>query len=158
MATRSTICLVLKKDDIGKELKFDEKKLPKGLTYSNEYIDIVESVVLEKPILEIYHHWDGYPKGVGMTLLNRFNDYDTILNLLLGGNASSINGDNIVQYCAWRGDEWRFEKPLQMVEEECVCSEEYIYKFDDDKWYFKGIYDEKWIDLKEYIETYVVED
>ena len=40
MATRSTICLVLKKEDIGKFMKFDINKIPKGLGYDrNEKVE-----------------------------------------------------------------------------------------------------------------------
>lgn len=149
MATRSTICVVLKKEDIGKTMKFDMNKLPKGYSYDkcDEVTDFKE-VELTKPILEIYHHWDGYPEGVGLTLVTHFNDYDTILNLLLGGDASSIN-DGVCQYYAWRNEEWESVKPKCV--EEAVCSEEYVYKFEDGVWSFKGWDDKDWIDLKTYL-------
>ena len=151
MATRSTICLVLRKEDIGKELKFDESKLPKGKMYSNEYIHKLESVKLEQPILEIYHHFDGYPDVVGETLVNEFNDYDSVLNLMLGGDASSINGEMVEQYCAARGEEWEHNKPQQT--NVCMLKEEYVYKFDEDgKWYFKGWGANVWTDLEKFLE------
>ena len=117
----------------------------------NDCIDKVGDVTIEKPYLVIYHHWDGYPEGVGETLVKKFNDYDTILNLLCGGDASSINGDTIVQYCAWRGEEWDDVKPAQSDTEPSV-TEEYVYLFDDGVWYFKGYYDDEWVNLKEYLE------
>lgn len=151
MATRSNICLVLKKEDIGKSVKFDLNKLPKGITCMDEYIDKVGEVVLDKPILEIYHHWDGYPEGVGVTLVKQFNDYDTILNLLLGGDASSINDGEVCQYCAWRGENWEDVKPSTY--DEPKFTEEFIYKFEDGAWYFKDGYDIKeWTNLADYLD------
>jgi hypothetical protein len=133
-------------------MKFDETKLPKNVTCDNEFLNMVEEVTLEKPVLEIYHHWDGYPDGVGKTLIKKYNDYNTILNLLLGGDASSINGDNVCQYCAWRGEDWKSVKPKQF--DEPVLNEEYLYKFEDGVWYFKDDYEnEDWTNLEEYLNT-----
>lgn len=152
MATRSNICLVLNKEDIGKVMKFDESKLPKDVTCDDDFLDMVEEVRLEKPILEIYHHWDGYPEGLGKTLLKQYNDYNTILNLLLGGDASSIDGDNVCQYCAWRGEDWKSVKPKQL--DKPTLNEEYLYKFEDGVWYFKDDYEnEDWTNLEEYLNT-----
>lgn len=149
MATRSTICLVLKKEDIGKTMKFDLAKLPKDYAYELcKEVRKFHEVELTKPILEIYHHWDGYPEGVGLTLLTYFNDYDTILNLLLGGDASSIN-DGVCQYYAWRKEDWDRVKPKGV--DTAVCSEDYVYKFEDGVWTFKGYDDKDWIDLKTYL-------
>ena len=153
MATRSNICLVLNKEDIGKVMKFDESKLPKNVTCDNKFLDKVEEVVLEKPILEIYHHWDGYPEGVGKTLLSQYNDYNVILNLLLGGSASSIFENNVCQYCAWRGEDWEYVKPRQL--DEPSLDEEYLYKFENGTWYFIDVYEnESWTNLNEYLNTH----
>ena len=153
MATRSNICLVLNKEDIGKVMKFDETKLPKNVTCDNEFLNMVEEVTLEKPILEIYHHWDGHPESVGKTLIKKYNDYNTILNLLLGGDASSINGDNVCQYCAWRGEDWESVKPEQL--DKPSFNEKYLYKFEDGVWYFRDGYEnEDWTNLEEYLNTH----
>lgn len=150
MATRSNICLILNKEDIGKSVKFDETKLPKDVTYDNEFLNLVEEVTLEKPVLEIYHHWDGYPENLGKTLLEQYNDYDTILNLLLGGDASTINNNNVCQYCAWRGEDWEYVKPKQL--DKPAFNEEYLYKFENGVWYFRDEYEnEDWTNLKDYL-------
>ena len=93
---------------------------------------MVEEVTLEKPVLEIYHHWDGYPENLGKTLLEQYNDYDTILNLLLGGDASTINNNHVCQYCAWRGEDWEYVKPKQL--DKPSFNEEYLYKFENGVW------------------------
>ena len=162
MATRSTISLKVKRGDKGQTFHFDKNKLPKKvLGYDDSYIDEIGDVKLEKDYLTIYHHWDGYPEGVGKTLIEKFNDYDSILNLLCGGDASSINSQNICQYCAWRGDKWNDElggvQPKQSNTEPSV-TEEYAYLFKDGKWFFKGWDDKEWIDLKEYLETHKDEE
>ncbi len=150
MATRSNICLILNKEDIGKVVKFNATKLPKDVTYDNEFLNLVEEVTLEKPVLEIYHHWDGYPENLGKTLLEQYNDYDTILNLLLGGDASTINNNNVCQYCAWRGEDWEYVKPKQL--DKPAFNEEYLYKFENGVWYFRDEYEnEDWTNLKEYL-------
>lgn len=129
-------------------MKFDESKLPKDVTCDDDFLDMVEEVTLEKPILEIYHHWDGYPEGLGKTLLKQYNDYNTILNLLLGGDASSINGDNICQDRAATGEDWRSVKPKQL--DKPVLNEYYLYKFENGVWYFEDE-NEDWTNLEEYL-------
>lgn len=150
MATRSTISLKIAESDKGKVFHFDENKLPYNLTCENKCIDKVGDVKIEKDYLTIYHHWDGYPYGVGETLVENFNDYGSILNLMCGGDASSINGEKICQYCAWRGEDWDIVQPKQSDEEPSV-TEEYAYLFKDGKWLFKGDEVEEWTDLKEYL-------
>ena len=161
MATRSTISLKVSESDKGKVFHFDENKLPYNLTCVNECIDKVGDVKIEKDYLTIYHHWDGYPEGVGETLVNKFKNYDSISNLLCGGDASSINGKKICQYCAWRGEEWNDDyggvQPKQSDTEPSV-TEEYAYLFKDGKWFFKGYEAEEWTDLKDYLETHTDEE
>lgn len=156
MATRSTISLKIAESDKGKVFHFDESKLPileevgEKVTCMNDFIDKVGDVKLEKDYLTIYHHWDGYPEGVGDTLTALYDNYETILNLLCGGDASTINDMKICQYCAWRDEDWDSVQPKQSDEEPSV-TEEYAYLFKDGKWFFKGYEAEEWTDLKEYL-------
>ena len=156
MATRSTISLKIAESDKGKVFHFDEAKLPffeeigEKVTCLNDCIDKVGDVKLEKNYLTIYHHWDGYPEAVGDTLTTLYDNYDTILNLLCGGDASSINGPEICQYCAWSGDSWDEVQPKQSNKEPSV-TEDYAYLFKDGKWFFKGCKINKWTDVREYL-------
>lgn len=161
MATRSTISLKISSEDKGKTFHFDENKLPTvkigdenvKITCSNKFIGNIGDVKIIGDYLTIYHHWDSYPKdGVGETLIQRFNDYDSILNLLCGGDASTINRTEIIQYCPWRGESWEFVCPDQSNEEPSV-DENYAYLFKDDKWFFKSRYDKDWVDLEQYLKT-----
>ena len=151
MSTRSTISLKISDSDKGKTFHFDKLKLPKDIDgCEDNFIASLGDVKITKDYLTIYHHWDGYPDGVGDTLVTCFNDYDAILNLLCGGDASSICGTKIVQYCPWRGENWKFVQPKQSKREPKV-TEEYAYLFKDGKWWFKDYDTKVWIDLGEYL-------
>lgn len=39
----------------------------------------------------IYQHWDGYPEGLGKTLVNHYQDENKIKEMISLGHASSIN-------------------------------------------------------------------
>ncbi len=41
-------------------------------------------------ILSVYHHWDGYPEWLGVTLKERYNTKEKIAELIDGGNMSSV--------------------------------------------------------------------
>ena len=45
-------------------------------------------------ILSVYHHWDGYPEWLGVTLEEHFNPYEKASELIDGGNMSSCYSDN----------------------------------------------------------------
>lgn len=154
MATRSTISIKVKKADKGKTFHFDRNKLPKDVGYQDDFINMIEDVTIEGDYLTIYHHWDGYPDGVGKTLIEKFNTYTSALNLLLGGDTSSINGDVIIQYCAWRGEKWNDEyggvQPKQSNKVPDL-EEEYAYLFKNNKWYFIGGGVTKWTEVKSYL-------
>ena len=38
----------------------------------------------------VYCHWDGYPEGVGQTLLDHYNEYSKIEELINNGDMSSL--------------------------------------------------------------------
>ena len=147
MSTRSNIAVVVKSEDLGKTMKFDVNKVPRGKMALG--VNEMGEVTIEKPVLEIYHHWDGYPDGVGKTLINEFNDYDKALNLVLGGDVSTINGLEMRFYCEMDG--WDECKTSQY--DVPTLYEEYIYKFEDGVWYFQGEDDTEWRNLSEYLKT-----
>ena len=45
-------------------------------------------------ILSVYHHWDGYPEWLGMTLEEHFNTYEKASELIDGGNMGCCYSDN----------------------------------------------------------------
>ena len=103
-------------------------------------------------IKAIYCHWDGYPDGVGYTLLENFNSYEKAINLIAFGDASDINGTTAVFYNSWReGEDWKHTKPRQYTSEQAYeesCDEDYAYLFKDGKWYVKKCWSDEDSDWK----------
>lgn len=142
MGTRSNIIIKVKKEDIGRVVKFNTRKLPlKKLGWSlygeANKREFSKPITLEKNYIGIYCHWDGYPDGVGKVLLEKFNDYEKALNLVSGGWCSSVDFDGVRHYANRNGEEWEEIKPSQTDELSIVCGwTEYAYVFQDGEWYY----------------------
>ena len=88
-------------------------------------------------ILSVYHHWDGYPQWLGVTLNEKFNTREKVAELIDGGDISCCDSDsdwnlnkveNHVQYYNDRGD--NTEPRLDANFDEYVKNgEEYAYVF-----------------------------
>jgi hypothetical protein len=106
MATNCMIYVKINKEDFGKTLTADINKLPNSLV-DNNYpflpIKIHPNPIDDILYMGIYCHFDGYPSGVGAELKNKFNTYESALNLILLGNVSHII-DNICSYHNWRNE------------------------------------------------------
>ena len=48
--------------------------------------------------VSVYHHWDGYPEWLGVTLTEQYNTQDTVEKLIEGGNMSSCYSDNVYDF------------------------------------------------------------
>ena len=93
-------------------------------------------------VLSVYHHWDGYPEWLGVTLQRKFDTYDLIAELLDGGDVSCIDSttdwdlkkvENHVQYYNDRGE--NTEPRLDTsVEDYLADGEEYAYLFENNEW------------------------
>ena len=93
-------------------------------------------------VLSVYHHWDGYPEWLGVTLQRKFDTYDLIAELLDGGDVSCIDSttdwdlkkvENHVQYYNERGE--KTEPRLDTsVEDYLANGEEYAYLFENNEW------------------------
>ena len=93
-------------------------------------------------VLSVYHHWDGYPQWLGVTLREKFNTYDKIAELLDGGDVSCIDSDtnwslekceSHVQYYNDRGE--KTEPRLDITVEDYLDNgEEYAYLFENNEW------------------------
>ena len=159
MSTRSNIRVILKEEDRNRDMKFvPNEKQAKDLsdrTWGPEHLEngMWETVNPEwKEALIIYHHWDGYIDGLGETLYNEYNSYEEALNLVLGGDCSTIN-DAYTPYAAREGEDWEGVKP-RAVDEKHRQEEEYDYMFKDGKWYVRGGYSEgcdDWTPLEKYM-------
>ena len=106
MSTRSNIYLKLKDESKGQTIKFDFSKLPTAQGEPHELEFPIKDVTIpqDAEYIGVYHHWDGYITGVGQTLLENYADYDTILNLLIMGDLSTING-GVTSYQGWRNED-----------------------------------------------------
>ena len=88
-------------------------------------------------ILSVYHHWDGYPQWLGVTLNEKFNTREKVAELIDGGDISCCDSDsdwnlnkveNHVQYYNDRGD--KTEPRLDSNFDDYVKNgEEYAYVF-----------------------------
>ena len=90
--------------------------------------------------LSVYHHWDGYPEWLGVTLNKKFNTRDKVAELIDGGDMSSCDSDtdwdlkdcqSHVQYYNDRGE--KTEPRLDLSFEDYVEKNEeygYVYTLD----------------------------
>ncbi len=156
MATRSYIRVILKEEDRNRDMKFNPEMIKIENTWGDEQLDIEPWTDINpegKDALMIYHHWDGYPDGVGETLLSEYNDYDKALNLVLGGDVSTIN-DKYAPYALREGEEWEDVAP-KAVDEDELTNEDYEYMFKDGKWYVRSDWDRdmnEWTELSGVLE------
>jgi len=101
----------------------------------------------DESILSVYHHWDGYPQWLGVTLNEKFNTKDKVSELLDGGDISCCDSDsdwnlnkvdNHVQYYNDRGDntEPRLDLNFDDYVSNSNAGEEFVYVFlpEDNKW------------------------
>ena len=94
-------------------------------------------------ILSVYHHWDGYPQWLGVTLNKKFNTREKVAELIDGGDISCCDSDTNwdrekcephVQYYNDRGE--NTEPALHLnIDDYFECGEEYAYVFTlDHEW------------------------
>lgn len=147
MSTRSTIAVVISQLDRGKFIEPDLSLLGKRIESDLKEPEFHRTVLNEgTEVVAIYHHWDGYPEGVGQTLLDEFNEYEKAKNLVSFGDASTINGDTATFYNSWRaGEPWEFTQPKQYDSEDDFNEKfnddvfiEYLYLFKDGEWFVKS--------------------
>ena len=97
----------------------------------------------DESILSVYHHWDGYPQWLGVTLQKKFNTKEKVAELIDGGDISCCDSDtdwnlekvdNHVQYYNDRGE--KTEPRLDLNEQDFFANgEEYAYIFEPNgKW------------------------
>ena len=91
----------------------------------------------------VYHHWDGYPEWLGVTLQEQYNNHEIVQALIDGGNMSSCYSDNEFDYekqefvkvdpapAYYGGDDERphLNSSIQEFLKDAFASEEYLYLF-----------------------------
>ena len=121
-------------------------------------------------ILSVYHHWDGYPEWLGVTLKEHYNTKDQIAELIDGGNMSSCWSDSIYDVMKkefikiddpkpnyYGGDDEapRLSKNFTQYAFDSKSGEEFIYLFEDGKW--KGFsIDHKYYDDGDIADTKII--
>lgn len=132
MSTHASILIELKDEHknckLVQDQTFIETYTKRSLIHTPE-IDVSKST----NFLGIYCHHDGYPSGVGESLRKLFNTYDLALNLILGGDTSSI-GEFVDYYNLFPNEEWKNIQPRQLKEMNSLCSPSYLYIFMNDRW------------------------
>ncbi len=94
-------------------------------------------------ILSVYHHWDGYPEWLGVTLKTKFNTREKVAELIDGGDMASCDsnddwdrkelGETAPLYYNDRGE--KTEPRLDLNEYDYFNNgEEYAYIFEKDNW------------------------
>lgn len=112
-------------------------------------------VLKDDSILSAYHHWDGYPDWLGVTLREHYNTDKKVAELIDGGNMSScwstIDGDGNevephVEYYGGEDEAPELSKSLGELAE-IDMGEEYVYLWFMGEWNCYSIsrtHDEHW--------------
>lgn len=140
MSTRSCIVIKVKESDLNQVKKFNPELLPVKVEGWDCYGETTcaeksQPVELKGAYIGIYCHSDGYPSGVGAVLKEKFNDYETALNLIIGGDCSSVWFDSVRRYGTRSSEDWDYIFPQQGDKPEQVYKRfggtEYCYLFED---------------------------
>ena len=88
MSTTSSIWIKVKPEDFGKTISFNKEIHPLELDEFNVAPPTFKIKEKHNPVLYlgVYCHSDGYPSGVGATLLKHFDTYEKVLNLVSLGD------------------------------------------------------------------------
>ena len=99
-------------------------------------------------IISAYHHWDGYPEWLGVTLKEHYNTKEDIAKLIDGGNMSSCYSDNQYdeekqefvkndpkpEYYGGDDERPRLSRNFTQFAFDSKSGEEYLYLFVDYEW------------------------
>ena len=99
-------------------------------------------------IISAYHHWDGYPEWLGVTLKEHYNTKEDIAKLIDGGNMSSCYSDNQYdeekqefvkndpkpEYYGGDDERPRLSRNFTQFAFDSKSGEEYLYLFADNEW------------------------
>ena len=117
-------------------------------------------------IISAYHHWDGYPEWLGVTLKEHYNTKEDIAKLIDGGNMSSCYSDNQYdeekqefvkndpkpEYYGGDDERPRLSRNFTQFAFDSKSGEEYLYLFVDNEWNGFSI-DHKYYDDYEIADT-----
>ena len=122
----------------------------------------------EDSFVSVYHHWDGYPSWLGVTLNKKFNTREKVAELIDGGDMSSCDsnddwdrkelGETRPLYYNERGEktEPRLDLNFDEYASNSTAGEEYIYVFTLDHTWECYALDQKYNDDWEVVQTNIV--
>lgn len=161
MSTRSSILIQVPENFINTKAQYNKEMFEEREVFWKEEAcpDKSEEILITKPYLGIYCHWDGYIAGVGQELVTHYSDFMSAFNLILGGDCSSIYGDQILRYATRQNEDWEYIQPKQLDEAWYVTDDsEYLYVFKNNHWYYVNS-NEEWIELPDNdidLESYIL--
>ena len=99
-------------------------------------------------VKSVYHHWDGYPEWLGVTLEQQYNTGEKVAKLIDGGNMSSCWSDNQYdeekqefvkkdpkpEYYGGDDERPRLSRNFTQFAFDSKSGEEYLYLFVDNEW------------------------
>ena len=99
-------------------------------------------------IISAYHHWDGYPEWLGVTLKEHYNKREDIAKLIDGGNMSSCYSDNQYdeekqefvkndpkpEYYGGDDERPRLSRNFTQFAFDSKSGEEFLYLFSENEW------------------------
>ena len=99
-------------------------------------------------ILSVYHHFDGYPEWLGVTLKEQYNKKEKVAELIDGGNMSSCYSDNVYdydkqefvkrppqpEYYGGENERPRLSKNFTQFAFDSKDGEEFLYLFSENEW------------------------
>ena len=168
MSTRSNILIELPDSFLNSTAKYnaemfkDIEIISGGMSWGEENCpDKAQEILITKPYLGIYCHWDGYIAGVGQELVNNYNDFSSAFNLILGGDCSFICGGEILRYATRVSETWNNIQPRQSDDAWYITDDaDYLYVFKNNSWHYVNS-NEEWIklpndveDLESYVQGY----
>ena len=118
-------------------------------------------------ILSVYHHFDGYPEGLGVKLKEHYNTYEKASELIDGGNMSNCWSDSKFDvetgeftpiadpkptYYGGDDEKPRLSRNFTQFAFDSKSGEEYLYLYEDGKWNGFSI-DHKYDDDYEILDT-----
>jgi len=107
------------------------------------------TIIVQRPgtneFASIYTHWDSYPSHNGKILLENYNTYEKVIELIELGSLSELHPtpDACVSHHRWRGDDKNINLSSNLSDH---TDFQYSYLFRDGAWHFKT-WDSPWLPL-----------
>lgn len=139
MATRSRICLQVKKEDLHKTIIPDDDMLFGKIDKDGHSEN--QAVSLDNDFVSIYHHWDSMPGSLGRCLMEHYDDYGKAMSLILHGDASNVvaeSEDDVLEFYyysfseAWEWNIPKLDDTIEDVVDMALSSVSYLYAYIQD--------------------------